>query len=732
MAPACPSTTNGSLANICFEQSSGATPTNCAAPWTRNVGTSSPASFSSITPPKASSNNSRGSAADKSSSMAWDQGLTGTALQIAATGESPLRVMAGPGTGKSFAMKRRVARLLEEGVKPRRILAVTFTRNAAASIVEDLHNLNIAGCDEIRAGTLHSFCFSLLIKNEVLEFSGRVPRPVITFTKSGVLQFEGAAMLQDLINTHFGGGRDCTKRIRAFEAAWARLQFEQPGWPQDPVDHQFHASLIGWLRFHRAMLVGELVPEALRYLRNNPACDALVAYDHVLVDEYQDLNRAEQELLDILAANGQTAVIGDVDQSICRFRHGNPEGIEQYAATHPHTHDEDLDECRRCPTRVVAIADCLIRNNHLGVNQPRLKPRPSNPAGEVHIVQWPSLAAEAKGIAHCVSWLVNERDMSPEDIMILTPRRLLGYAIRDQIAAENVPVHSFYHEEALGSEAAQCVFATLSLAVNNQDRVALRWWLAHGSPSGRAGAYRRLRAHSEDSGQSPWEALTAIEERQLQLQNVGQLVTRFKQLKVSLAAIDGKPLPEVVNTLLPTGDDGTSVLREAANLAAPNAEDLSQLFEFLRVGVTQPEMREEGEFVRVMSLHKSKGLTSRVTIVTGCIQGLIPFERRDETPQEQQQILLELRRLFYVIITRSTEILVLSSALRLNRDLAFQIGCRVSKYGNPAATVVSQFLAEFGTTAQQRNRACYGKPRTSPRGASLKLLWELKLDQGFE
>ena len=631
--------------------------------------------------------------------MAWDQGLIGTALQIAATQESPLRVMAGPGTGKSFAMKRRVARLLEEGVNPRRILAVTFTRNAAASIVEDLHNLNIAGCANIRAGTLHSFCFSLLTKDEVLQFSGRVPRPVITFTKSGVLQFEGNAMLQDLIGGAFEGRRACTKRIRAFEAAWARLQSQQPGWPQDPVDHQFHAALISWLQFHRAMLVGELIPEALRYLRNNPACAALTAFDHVLVDEYQDLNRAEQELVDLLAANGHTAILGDVDQSIYRFRHANPEGIEEYAATHPHTHDEDLDECHRCPTRVVEIADCLIRNNHMGDNEQRLRSRAGNPEGEVHIVQWPSTGDEAQGIADYVVWLINERNVSSKDILILTPRRLLGYDIRDRIAAEDIPVHSFYHEEALEPEAAQRAFATLCLLTNNEDRVALRWWLGDGSPSGRSSAYRRLRTHCEQSGQSPWQALTALEEGNLQLQNVGSLLTKFQQLKEVLAAVDGKTMTEVIDTLMPDGVEGCEALREAALLAAPNIDDVSGLFEFLRVGVTQPEMPEEGEFVRVMSLHKSKGLTSRVTIVAGCIQGLIPSERRDETPQEQQQILLEQRRLFYVVITRCTETLVLSSALRLPRDLAYQIGARVAKYGNPAATIASQFLAELGPRA---------------------------------
>ena len=94
--------------------------------------------------------------------MNWDDGLTGTARNIAATNKSPLRVMAGPGTGKSFAMKRRVARLLQTGQDPNRVLAVTFTRNAAASLVDDLHTLGVENCENVRASTLHAFCFGLL------------------------------------------------------------------------------------------------------------------------------------------------------------------------------------------------------------------------------------------------------------------------------------------------------------------------------------------------------------------------------------------------------------------------------------------------------------------------------------------------------------------------------------------------------------------------------------------
>ncbi|NGZ08178.1 MAG: ATP-dependent helicase [Nitrospira sp. LK70] len=634
--------------------------------------------------------------------MGWNDALTGTAFNIAATNESPLRVMAGPGTGKSFAIKRRIARLLEEGADPSLILAVTFTRNAAASVVDDLNNLDIKGCEDIVAGTLHGFCFGLLSGEEVLALSGRVPRPVVTFTTKQVLQFEASPMLADLVAAGaFGGKRDCSKRIRAFEAAWARLKSEDPGWPADPVDAQFQTALLNWLLFHRAMLIGELVPQAYRYLRDNPACDALSSFDHLIVDEYQDLNRAEQDLIDLLGGNGQTAIVGDIDQSIYRFRHANPEGIAGYGETHPDTHDENLDECRRCPIRVVTIADHLIRRNHLGQNQPRLRPRPGNADGEVHIVQWPSIDDEAQGIADYVSWLVTERDVEPGEILILTPRRLIGYRIRDRIATAGVLVHSFYHEEALEEDDAQRAFAALSLLVDNEDRVALRWWLGHGGSTERVGPYRRLREHCEQSGASPWEAMTALASGQLQLSNTGTLVEKFRELTQLLDSLRDQDLQTVVNTLLPRDLDACRVLREAALLALEQCEDVSDLFDALRTTVTQPEMPEEGDFVRIMSLHKSKGLTSRVVVIAGCIRGLIPFQNFDETPAEQVQVLLEQRRLFYVAITRCTEILVLSSALRLQRNFAFKIGTQIQGAGDPVRAMTSQFIADLGPQAPQ-------------------------------
>lgn len=632
--------------------------------------------------------------------MAWNDDLTGSALNIAGTNTPLLRVMAGPGTGKTFAMKRRVARLLEEGAIARRILAVTFTRTAAANLVKELADLGVPGCGNINARTLHSFCFALLARREVFEFLNRKARPLVSFNRSGILQFEIAPLLEDLKALGaFGTKRDCTKRVRAFEAAWARLQSETPGWPTDTVDHQFHDLLLAWLRFHEALLIGEVVPEALRYLRHNPVCPDLQAFDHVIVDEYQDLNRAEQVLLDLLSRNGNSAVVGDEDQSIYSFRYAHPQGIVDYGARHAGTHDETLVECRRCGTEIVAIANHLIQNNHVGHAAPRLQPLVGNPSGEVHIIQWGTIQQEAEGLANYVQYLIANRNYSPGDILILCPRRLLGYGIRDVLLGRDIPTHSFYHEEALEEDEAQISFTLLSLLANRQDRASLRYWLGYGSPSWRKGEYARLRLHCEATGESPWDVLEQIDAGQLPLSRMREIVTRFRLLKNQLTPLEPLTGNSLVDSLFPDGQPWARPLREAALLKVKDDTVAPTLLDVLRTSVTQPEMPESGDFVRVMSLHKSKGLTSKAVLVAGCIEGLTPTLDNEGTPQERQSELEEQRRLFYVAMTRGREILVLSSAIRLDRKLAFRIGAAVIGYGD--ATIASRFLGELGPTAPQ-------------------------------
>jgi DNA helicase-2/ATP-dependent DNA helicase PcrA len=617
----------------------------------------------------------------------WHDGLVGPARRIAELNHTPIRVLAGPGTGKTFALMRRVARLLQGGATPNRILVCTFTRTAARDLEVELARLGVDGVDQVRAGTLHAFCFSLLGQAEVLEATGRVPRPL--------LHFEERFLLEDLTGDGFGGIRDCDRRLQAFNAAWARLQSETPGWPEDPIDQAFHRELVGWLHFHQAMLIGELVPETLRYLRDNPASPHRRAFDHVLVDEYQDLNRAEQVLLDLLAEAGHLIVIGDEDQSIYSFKFAHPEGIATFDRTHPNTHDEALEECRRCPRLVIEMANTLIANNR--ERTPRvLTPLPGNPDGEVLALQWRTIEEEAEGIAGIIRRRIQTGEVAPGRILVLAPRRQLGYAVRDALNALGVFAHSFFHEEALDEDDAQQAFTLLTLLAKEDDRVALRCWCGFGSPSRRNGAWAQLRGHCETSGETPWNALVRLASGDLTIHHAGPLVERFRELQRRLAGLGGVRGQALVDALFPADQEWTHMVRSLASRMEGDEFDPQELREHLRIGITQPELPTDVDYVRVMSLHKSKGLTADLVVVIGCVEGLIPT-LTDGTLAGRDASLEEQRRLFYVAITRTRRTLILSSVTQLPRDLAHRMGARVGSGSRKHAnTIASRFLNELG------------------------------------
>ena len=116
------------------------------------------------------------------------------------------------------------------------------------------------------------------------------------------------------------------------------------------------------------------------------------------------------------------AVIGD---RINPFKHAYPQGIE-FDKSHSGTHDEELIECRRCPALVVELACALIAHNH-GRTPRALLPRPNNPAGEVHVLQWPTIEAEAQGVAEIIRKRIQSKEVEPGRVLVLAPRRQFGY-----------------------------------------------------------------------------------------------------------------------------------------------------------------------------------------------------------------------------------------------------------------------------------------------------------------
>ena len=630
--------------------------------------------------------------------MPWNSNLFGTPLNIAAYPGTQLRVVAGPGTGKTYALMRRVARLLEEGVQPQRILAVSFTRTAATDLVHQLAQLGSPGADQVAAKTLHSLSFGLLSRNAVFQLLGRVPR--------ALMDHELDTMVCDLA-AKFGGKRRVNKLVEAFEAAWARLQHHDPGWPQDPNDQRFDLELKSWLRFHKAMLVGEVIPLALDFVVQNPGHPAIPDYDHLLVDEYQDLNRADQALIDAIAGQAAVTVIGDEDQSIYSFRNAHPEGIEEYPNTHAGTHDELLSECRRCPQQVVAIANALISHN-ARLMPKVLAPFLTNGAGTIHVIQHNAVNAEIQTTADYIDWYMQHNPaVNAGQVLVLSSRRQIGNGIRDAlngIAQANGRAwnaQSFYFEDALKSEEAADGFALLTMLVDPEDATALRYWLGEHSPDCRTKPYERLREHCEASGQSTKQALESLVAGTLKIPYTASLIPRFNDLTQRLAALAPLSINEVIDVLFPDGNPETEAVRQTALTVVPTVATMREFLAELRSVITQPELPgSSGNSVRIMSLHKSKGLTARLVIITGCVGGILPNIDTRETPAEQARQLQEQRRLFYVGITRATDTLLLSSSVRMPLQMAHRMKMPIiARQGAYAILQASSFLAELGPTA---------------------------------
>ncbi|RJP54868.1 MAG: ATP-dependent helicase [Deltaproteobacteria bacterium] len=633
----------------------------------------------------------------------WIQGLDGPARRIAETQDSPLCVLAGPGTGKTFSMMRRVARLLEEGIFPGQILVCTFTRTAATDLKKSLRELQVQGASEVNATTIHAFCFGFLSSARVMEITQRVPRPL--------LSYEIRFMLEDIRDNEYGAVRACEARLRAFDAAWARLQSEEPGWPLDPIDKQFHATLMSWLRFHKAMLIGELVPQALQFLRNNPESDIKTIFNFILVDEYQDLNRADQVLIDILAEGKSLTVIGDENQSIYSFRFAHPDGVTQFEATHPGTHEEDLTDCYRCPKSVVDLANALIVHNNERVDR-SIKPRPENLTGDVQIVQWPSVYDEAKGIAQLIKNEIVRGVVEPGKVLVLAPRRLLGALVREALHRLDIPAHSFFHQEELDGKPseldesqAQQAFTLLTLLANREDCVALRCWCGFGSASLNHTGWNSIRNHCEQTGEQPYQVLESLTKDRIKLPYTTSIIQRFRLLQQALQRQANLTGTRLVDAIFPDMAEWAVSLRSMCRAIGGDKFDAKILYEHLRTNITQPELPTDVDYVRIMSLHKSKGLSADMVAVVGCVEGLVPHIEDNLPSAQELRQLEEQRRLFYVAITRTRNILIISSFTQIQRREAFKIRAKVTRgVKTHASTIMSRFITDLGSTCPRANR----------------------------
>jgi superfamily I DNA/RNA helicase len=645
--------------------------------------------------------------------MAWYDNIDteSSAYKLVRSNEHIIRSIAGPGSGKSFAIKHRLLRLLEEGVDPSKLLAITFTRTAAADLKKEIVNIGVSGCEKIEVRTIHSHAMLLLIKSETKIFTQRLPRIII--------EHEIDPALRDV---EYPDGSSISERkdlLKLYEAAWANLQIDDPGLPRNKTEEEFHDKLIEWLVYHQGMMIGEVIPLALGYLQNNPAAPEIGKYHAILVDEYQDLNKAEQIFIHLIKGTSDIVIVGDDDQSIYGFRYAFPDGIREISNLYGKYYDISFNTIRRCPKQVTLMASALIAKNS-NRTRDELVPFKKNQNGEVKIIQWKRYENEIDGIVEIIKNEIDQKLVIPGDILVLVPRRLIGYKIRDKLILQNVPAKSYFREDVIKNDLVRRAYSLIHLLANPDDKISLRYLLGYGSNTFRSRQYRIIKCFADNNSLSIRNVLDNILNGKVELKNVTNLIKEYRKILADLIELRMRLTHDPIHVFeyfYREGDEEgfyeiVSIFQNIVNripfLDTNDETDFNiwihQIVSELTETISMPDSPEEGKNVRIMSLHASKGLNAKFVVMVSMIDELMPFIQKED--KNTQRTIEEQRRLFYVAMTRcrSSEVgypgkLIISSFVWIYGIDAVKMSIDMDNARHDKKVAASRFITDFGRTS---------------------------------
>lgn len=570
------------------------------------------------------------------------------------------RLHAGPGTGKSATAIAYLKDHVHDSGRRRNVRFLTFTRSTMLELRKKVEAA--LGEDRIRPSTVHSFAISILLRNEgTADFPWPLRIPD-TFERDTLI-------VRHLARTMGVRPEKVAELFFEMAAKWTRLSPEE----SSRITAAERARFMGlWLQ-HRRVFGYTLLDEIPNQLR-----EALKAHEDLegvdiellLVDEYQDLNACDLELLRLLAKRGATVIaIGDEDQSIYSFRRAHPAGIRAFSKDYGTSFDYPLSMCIRCGRRIMEWALHVIGGDTGRSQRPEVTFPEAAIDGEVALLNFPGGVSEAKECTRLVEWLIKEKGLRPEEILVLCRTDYRGtftVRFREELATASIQVSDPKAVERWMEEPEnRRPLALLRLLVNSRDSLA--WWtlvelerglgetfldhlyekavaekvtlgevLEQGAPGGFDGAPK---AQAGIAKKMFGTAVSAIERLILPEESHR---TDWGSWIIS-SANDGR-LPKITSELAALLLRLDGALEEAVTLSA-------------YLGQVEPVGRDlmlaEPGGVRFMTMMGSKGLTVRATIVIGVDQDLIPRARG--LPDEE-------RRLLYVAMTRSTEYLFLTWA----------------------------------------------------------------------
>lgn len=644
--------------------------------------------------------------------------------------EGPLLITAGAGSGKTKVLTCRIAHLLELGVAPYRILAITFTNKAAKEMKERVTNLVGAQADSIWLSTFHSFCAKLL-RFEIDGFHGYTRNFTIYDSSDQLVLVKDCLKKLNLDDKQFTprsvlGTISSAKNVLMDAKAFAAKASDF--YEQKVAD--VYAMYQEKLRENNAVDFDDLLFLAVRLLQENEEVREKYQsrFQYILVDEYQDTNHAQYALTKILAARWRNiCVVGDADQSIYAWRGADIRNIIDFTRDYPDAASIKLEQNYRSTKTILHAANAVIDNNE---SRPKKTLWTENPTGNKIIhYQAQTEHDEADYIAGVI---YNRHEISHEpygDMAILFRTNAQSRVLEEKLMRYAIPYTMVGGTKFYDRKEIKDVLAYLRLLYNPEDSLSLTRIINVPKRNIGATTMEHVAAYAEAQGISLFEALSSTDEIPVTKRAKASLENFAAMIFDLLNDIEGKDVLSLIETVIKQTGYGDMLDKEAEH--DPQGESRKEnVGEFLSVAKDYMDSNPEGNLqdflenvalvsdvddfessdskVTLMTLHAAKGLEFPVVFLTGLDEGLFPHSRTLMDPAQVE----EERRLAYVGITRAERQLYVTNAVTR------------TMYGRISAYMPSRFLAEIpsqfmedyhrkSAMPQSRTTAVPGKQRVS-------------------
>ena len=643
--------------------------------------------------------------------------------------EGPVMVIAGAGSGKTRALTYRVAYMIQEGIDPFSIMALTFTNKAAREMKERIMQLvNASDARNVWMGTFHSiFARILRIEAEKIGFTSNFSIYDTDDSKALITQ-----ILKDLsLDTKVYPPKQVLSRISSAKSSL----FSPEDYANNPdvqeADRKANKPLIAQLfklyndRLHRAnaMDFDDILYFTNVLLRDNP--DVLYKYQNhfkfILVDEYQDTNYAQYLIVKRIAALFENiCVVGDDAQSIYAFRGANIQNILNFKNDYPDYKLIRLEQNYRSTQNIVNASNAVIAHNK---DQIKKKVWSDKEKGElIGLIHANSDTEEGTMVANSIFGYKMSRHLANKDFAILYRTNAQSRSMEEALRKQNIPYKiygglSFYDRKEIKD-----LLAYFRVVINPEDEQALLRIINYPARGIGKTSIERMMVVANEQRTSIWKCMeNNVFPQDFNMGTINKLrdfmvmIKSFQSLQAKMNAFElAKHITNTIGLIKVLKEDdspeGVSRVENVEELLNAIMEfsdrqvdettgetarvDLVQFMEDVAL-LTDSEMKKDdgdNDYVSLMTIHSAKGLEFPYVYVVGMEENLFPGILSLSTREELE----EERRLFYVAITRAMTKLTLSYAEQRYR------------YGNLTLSERSRFVDEIdGSLIEQTQKASF-------------------------